>query len=143
MPNQNIDILNSIYKNASMGTSAISKVLPKVNNPKMKQELKNQRNNYHTICQDVRNQIYDLNSEPQTISPVSKVYADLGITASTLTNNSPTHIAEMMIQGTNMGIIEIVKAINSYDSITPEMKNQADSILKREQQYIDNLKAFL
>lgn len=143
MPSQNIDILNSIYKNASMGTSAISKVLPKVNNPKMKQELKNQRNNYHTICQDVRNQIYELNSEPKAINPISKAYADIGIAASTLTNNSSNHIAEMMIQGTNMGIIEIVKAVNSYENITPELKSQADSILKREQQYIDNLKAFL
>lgn len=143
MPNQNIDILNSIYKNASMGTQAIQKVLPKVKNPKMKQELKCQRNHYHSICQDIRTQIYDLNAEPQDINSMIKLYSDAGIAVSIFINSTPSHIAELMIQGTTMGIIDIIKAMNCYQDINPELKKQAEKILKREQEYIDNLKVYL
>lgn len=143
MTNEDLDLLNSLYKNATMATSSINTILPKVESPKLKSELQAQLNNYSTECQDLRSKIYAANDEPDKINLLTKTYADAGILMSTMMNSSPSHIAEMMIQGTNMGVIEISKALNSDKNILPELKMQAETMLRKEQQYIDKLKAYL
>ena len=143
MQNQDLELLNSLYKNASMGTTSINTILPKVEDPQLKGELQAQLNNYSTECQDLKQKIQMQNEEPKEIGNLSKFYADAGIMMSTMMNSAPSHIAEMMIQGTNMGVIEITKNLNADKNITPEIKSQAEDMLKKEQQYIDKLKAYL
>lgn len=49
----------------------------------------------------------------------------------------------MLIQGTNMGIIKINKALNHTVTASPKLVQEAKDMLKKEQAYIDNLKGYL
>lgn len=143
MKKKDMDILNSIYTNSSMGSEAIKTILPKVKNSKMKNELQFQLNHYNEISEKMRDEILKTTGELQPLGQIDKVMAEMGIKISTLTDNSTSHIAEMMIQGTNMGIISMVKAINHADKNEEKYKSQAKEILDREQQYLDNIKTYL
>lgn len=143
MKNKNLELLNSLYQNTSMAISALSVIIPKTKDTKLKGELQAQLDNYHNQSEQIRKDIYALNSEPEDISMMAKKTSDLSITMSTLTNKSTGHIAEMMIQGTNMGVIDINKLLNQTQSIDENVKTQAQNILSSEQQYIDRLKSFL
>ncbi len=143
MANQNTELLNELYKASSMGTSSINKILPKVKNPKLKKDLKAQLDTYHDSCQRLRSQIYQNNSEPQDINAVAKIMADMGITFNTAVDTSPTKIAELMINGTNMGIIAVQKALNSCPNADDNLKKQTQDMLSAEQKYIDILKNYL
>ena len=143
MSNCNLELLNKLYKNTSMGISAISTVIQKTRNPKLKGELQAQLNNYNSQNESLRNQIYAFNAEPEDIGPFAKITSDASISMSTLVNKSSSHIAEMMIQGTNMGIIDIHKSLNGTMVEDNNIIAQAQEILRNEQQYIDNLKAYL
>lgn len=143
MAEKKADLLNSLYKNASMGTSSIRTVLPNVKNPQLRRELKTQLETYQDSCRQLHHQIHSVNEKSGILERLTQTYADAGIVVSTLLDSSSSHIAEMMIQGTNMGIVEITKSLNSDSSTTPELKTQAENMLKNQQAYIDKLKYYL
>lgn len=143
MQKKSIDVLNALYKNANMGSSAIENILPKIKNPRFRNELKAQLENYQTECAVLNEEILKQEQTPKPVNVLAKTYADAEIMVSALLNPSEDHIAKMMTEGTNMGIIEIQKALNDAPGISTSLRKTAESMMKKEQQYIDRLKPYL
>ena len=80
--------------------------------------------------------------KPQPLSKTAKLMSKMGICFNCAKDKSE-HIAEMLIQGTNMGIIKINKALNHTVTASPKLVQEAKDMLKKEQAYIDNLKGYL
>ena len=137
------DLLTSLYKNASMGTSSIAAILPRVQNPQLCQELEAQLDRYQESCRTLRQKLPKDKNFTGLHQKTSEFYAKSSIRLSTLLDSSSSHVAELMIQGTNMGVIEISKALNTDKDAPPKLKEDAAAMLKREQQYIDKLKYYL
>lgn len=134
---------NSLYQNAAMGTYAIRQVLPKVSDGELKKELNKQLNMYHNESNAVASSMRGNSNVPQRLPVMKRVMSKAGIAFELARDNSSEHIAEMMIQGTNMGIIDINRALNGTKNLSPQAAKQAKEMLSREQQYIDSLKRFL
>ena len=143
MKNNNLELLNKLYQNTSMGISALQTIIPKTKDATLKGELQAQLDNYNTQSENLRKQIYALNAKPKDIGTIAKTSADASIVMSTTFNNSTSHIAEMMIQGTNMGVIDINKTLNQMQVKDKSLISQAKDMLESEQKYIDKLKAYL
>ncbi len=143
MNRNNVEVLNSLYKNTSMGVSSLEKIIPRVNDKGLKLELQKQLSVYNRRNTKLKQALYACNASPKDISPYQKVSADIGVAINTMMDNSPSHIAKMMIQGTNMGIIDINEMLNRHSSMDNEVRNNALAVLKTEQKYLDNLKKFL
>lgn len=58
------------------------------------------------------------------------------INLNTLTDKSTSHIAEMIIQGATMGVIDITKRIKEYSEVDEEILELANDLLKFEQRNI-------
>ena len=56
------------------------------------------------------------NNEPHDTTTMNKLMTWYGIEMKTLTDNSTSKIAELILQGVNMGIIEGRKILNKKDS---------------------------
>ena len=65
------------------------------------------------------------------------------INFNTITNKTPSHIAEMLIQGSTMGIVDVTKRIKEYKTADKDISSLADRLLKFEQQNVDEMKKFL
>lgn len=143
MKNKNLEILNSLYQNTSMGISALEKIIPKVSDSNLKGELQAQLRNYNEQNQHLTQAIYSFDAAPKDLGAYTKASADIGITMNTLVSTSPSHIAKMMIQGTDMGIIDINETLNKCNGIDQNVVTQATDILSNEQQYIEKLKKYL
>jgi len=65
------------------------------------------------------------------------------IRLNTMMNKKPEHIAELMITGTAMGIIDVNKKLNRFDGADTEVKKMAEDFLTNEQRNIDELKRHL
>ncbi|MGN1417516.1 MAG: hypothetical protein ACI4XF_11765, partial [Oscillospiraceae bacterium] len=98
---------NSLYQNAAMGTYAIRQVLPKVSDGELKKELNKQLNMYHNESNAVASSMRGNSNVPQRLPVMKRAMSKAGIAFELARDNSSEHIAEMMIQGTNMGIIDI------------------------------------
>ena len=75
--------------------------------------------------------------------PMQKAMLWGSIQMNTLANSTPEHLAEMMIQGTTMGIIDIQKRLNELPQADSDSRKLAEDFLKGEQQNIDELKKLL
>ncbi len=143
MQNKNVKILNSLYQNTSMSVSSLEKIIPKIDDINLKSELQKQLDVYNKRNIKLKEQLYTLNSTPKDIDAYTKVVADMGIKMNTLFNKTPSHIAKMIIQGTNMGIIDINQTLNNNKCVEENIINEAKFILKGEQKYLDDMKKYL
>ena len=65
------------------------------------------------------------------------------IQMNTLLDSSEQHIAEMMINGTTMGIIDMTKKLNELEQPTAKEKEIAEEFIENSQAYIDMWKTYL
>ena len=103
----NINVLDELNKGTTMGMDAITFILDKVEDKKLKDVLNIQYNEYKEINEEIVN-IYSKYSdkEPHETNAVNKAMTWYGIEIKTFMDKSNSKIAELLLQGTNMGIIE-------------------------------------
>ena len=51
--------------------------------------------------------------------------------------------AKLMVEGTNMGMVQLHQVLNHNTNIPAELKEQGDTILAHEKQYLDRLTPYL
>ncbi len=98
------EALAEIYRNAQLALQSISNILPAVENEKLKEELSRQHEAYEQYSAKASVLARDRGLELKEPNPMKKMMMWGSIKMSTLKDNSCAHIAEMMVQGTVMGI---------------------------------------
>ena len=137
---QEIDILDELNKGATMGQDAIFFILDKVEDLKLKEEIENQYQAYKEISEKIH-QIYP-KKEPHETNLVNKALTWYGIEMKTLMDTSTSKITELLLQGTNMGIIEGRKLLN-HKSPDPKVYEIIEEYVKMQEKAVEKLKKFL
>lgn len=141
--NTNLYVLNEVHKGAKMGMDSISTISEKVSEPNLKDNLSFQYTQYGDILDSV-NEIYKKYGDiPKDNNPMNEVMSWTGIQMNTLTNKSNSHIADMLIQGTTMGIIEGRKLLNQNPNIDEEVRQVLNTFVKMQENNVEKLKTFL
>lgn len=138
-----ISVLNSVYRGASVGSQAISDLLPNTHDSDFTADLQTQEREYVSISTEAANRLRAMGSKPEPVPLAKKAGMFLGVEMNAMMNNETDHLAELMIKGSNMGIINMTKVLNGYPDVTVEVRNLADKLIKTEQQNIDRLKVYL
>lgn len=60
-----------------------------------------------------------------------------------MTDRSVSHLAEMLIIGSNMGVIDAIKNLRKYSDAEAEIRNLMTRLLAFEEHNIEQLKKFL
>lgn len=141
--NENVEMLNYIYQNSNMGKEAVEQILKEGEDIEFREVLKEQLNDYTNIVNSALELLYKEGKKAKDIDAMSKIASYIGIKMGTLKNDSSSHLAEMMIKGSTMGITDITKHLNRYDNIDNEVKYLANKLLKLEEENIESLKPYL
>ena len=136
-------ILNEINKGIKMGMDSISSIAEKVTDDQLKDDLQYEYNQYNSILNDVNAELGKYEEFPKELNPAQKMMGWFDIQMSTLTDDSDSKIAEMLIKGTNMGIIEGVKLLNNNPETTPEIKNILTNFIQFQENNVERLKKYL
>lgn len=144
MENQNLNILDEVNKGATMGMDAISFVSDKVVDSKFKGVLDTEYNKYKKISQRV-NDLYDNYSdkEPYETNAMNKMMTWYGIQMKTMADDSTSKISELLMQGTNMGIIEGRRLLNQNSDIAPDVHNILNDFVTMQEDSVETLKKYL
>ncbi len=137
-----VDFLSEIYRGATMGVETISRLLTKVNENKIYDELMYQMKSYEEIAAEACNELLKRNNEPLEISSLNKLSARMSVDINTLISKKPAHLADMMIKGNQMGIEGITKTYQSHVDADPDIKGLADRFIKLEKDNVERLKKF-
>ena len=136
-------ILNELNKGIKMGMDSISNVSEKVQDDRFKQDLKYQYDEYNKILNEVNNELTNYDDFPKELNPMQKAMGWMGVELNTISDKSNSKIAEMMIQGTNMGIIEGVKLLNQNPEADTEVKNVLNEFIRFQENTVEQLKKYL
>ena len=147
MRHEEIEFLNFVKENAQMGTNSIKQILEIVNNEDFKNMLDSQYREYNLISKKA-NELITKNSKNENvkedINPLKKAQIYLMINAKTLLNKSPDNIAAMLMQGSVMGIIQIIRRLKQYkNQIDQNLVNLGENLLKIEETNLLECKKFL
>jgi hypothetical protein len=77
------------------------------------------------------------------IGSFEKIRTYLMINLQTLTDKTPSHIAEMLIIGSNMGVINAIRNIRKYNDAEPQIVGLMEKLREFEENNIRQLKAYL
>ena len=143
---EEINVLDELCKGASMGIDAISFIMDKVDDKNLKKELKNQLNKY----KDIKDEIFTLypdysDKSPHETSSLNKIFTWYGISIKTTMDDSTSKIAELLIKGTNMGIIEGVRLQNQNKSnnLNENVRQILNDFVAMQEDSVETLKKYL
>ena len=138
-----INVLDELNKGACMGKDAIHFVLDKVEDDNLKQVLNEQYEKYNNITKRI-SELYPeySNNEPHETNALNKALTWYGIEMKTITDKSSSKIAEILLQGTNMGIIEGKKLLN-HKHTDPEVNKLMEEYVSMQEDAVEKLKKFL
>ena len=140
-----VEILDELSKSCQLAMSNISFLSTKAIQKNIKKELVSIYSGYTDILSQINKNFESLGEIPSNVSPNLKMFGLCSINLNTKIDKSSSHIAEIMIQGLNMGIIKCQKLLNSSNStiIKDQTLNLVKQFLNFQEQSIQKLKAFL
>ena len=113
---ENINALDEICKGACMGMDAIHFILDKLDNKDLEEYLQKDYKKYEKIKNEIEKIYPDYNDgEPHETGPITKAMTWYNVEMKTLTDDSTSKIAELLLQGINMGIIEGRRILNKKE----------------------------
>lgn len=139
------ELMQAVYKNAKMGSEAIVNIIGKTKDAKLRQELTDQLESYHGFECAAKNKLGEMSKEAKAPGVLSKLPADISIKMSTLMDSSNSKIAELMINGYNMGIVDIRKSMNkaAEEGVPEDVMNIANGIMSFEEGSAEKMKTYL
>ena len=105
-------VLNELSKIAKMGMDSISYLAPKVSDKEMRKVLVAMYSQYGNTQSQINQHFEKYGEIPESTPLKDKMMSFAGVQFNTLKDRSNSHIAEIMIQGTLMGVIECQKILN-------------------------------
>ena len=144
MKNQNLNILDEVNKGATMGMDAISFVSEKAKDDTFKKVLDVEYNKYKDISRRV-NDLYSNYSEkePHETNTMNKMMTWYGIQMKTMSDDSNSKLSELLMQGTNMGIIEGRRLLNDNDDAEEDVKSILNDFVVMQEDSVETFKKYL
>ena len=138
------EILLNIYKNAHIALQSIADVLPECQNEAMREELKTEHDGYERFIGEVCSYMREQGVEAKEVGVMQKAMMWTSIKMKTMADDSRSHIADMMVKGTVMGITELMQILSRSDgSVDERTLRFARQLKDLEEGYESNLKALL
>lgn len=145
MEDINVKVLDEVNKGTTMGMDAIHFVSSKVGDDRFKKVLDVEYGKYKEIANRVDNiySQYTMTKDPQETNAMNKMMTWYGVNMKTMNDKSNSKISELLMQGTNMGIIEGRRLLNNNPSIDNEVRQILNDFVVMQEDSVETLKKYL
>ena len=140
---EEINVLDELNKGACMGVDAIDFILDKVTDKDFKKVLCDQKDEYEKMTDKIGNLYKEFSdSKPHETNGINKAMTWMGVEAKTLTDDTTSKLAELMMQGTNMGIIEGRRLLNEKSG-NKKIDELVKEYVNMQEKFVELLKKYL
>lgn len=136
-------ILRAIQKNVQMAMDAIQALENKVYDDALAVDLNKQAVKYTEIKNRVSERLRADKAEPYHERKAEKAMLWSAVQMNTMLNTSTSHIAELMIQGSNRGITQMCRTLNHNDMAGKFAVEAAKELMDFEEKNISRMKEYL
>lgn len=141
--NETVQLLQDVVRNARTGQDAVEHLMLKTEAGSMRDELIREKEDYAVTRRESERALLNAGGRAEPVGPLAKAGMWAGLEMETLADRSNAHIAEIVIQGATMGVIEMTKALNSYDGADAAARDLASRFVVQQNETIDRQKVFL
>lgn len=136
-------LLDNAYKNVRMASFAIDCIIDKIQDGRLEELLRKQNDFYLDTTEELEKLSEELKHKPQDINIFLKGSSFASIKMKSMMNDETQHLAEMLTQGTTMGITEMIKSKSDYPSSNQHLVKIVNLITGSEEKFVESLKDFL
>ena len=143
---ENIELLTYLYQDADMALDNLTMLINKINKKdnKIKKVIEALIKGYENYLTKVKNYIKENNYDIQPKPLISKMGAYFGINMEVMKDNSDSRLADMLIQGLTMGVLNVTKKIDTFKGdADKEIIKLGKEFKDFQQKSIDKLKVYL
>ena len=145
MQENDLNVLDEVNKGATMGMDAIEFIVKKVGDENFKKTLDLEYNKYKDISRRANDlyENYTYEKEPHETSAMNKVMTWWGVQMKAMNDKSNSNLSELLLNGTNMGIIEGRRLLNQNPNINEDIHRLLDDFVKMQEDSVEKLKCYL
>lgn len=141
--NIDLDLLEKTYQNANLGITAIEAVLDKASDRQFYSDLNKQLDDYKTIAGKTKQQLRKNGVRAKDISYYKNIMMKSNVKMNTMINSSDSHIAQMVIQGSTMGVTQMTRLLHANRDADGVSSQIAKDFVKKEEDNIEVMKNYL
>lgn len=136
-------LIDAAYKNTRMASFAIDCIIDKIKDNKLEELLRKQNDFYLDTTEELEKLSQEYNHKPIDINILLKGSSFASINMKTMMDSTTAHLAEMLVQGTTMGITDMIKSQGEFPVNNAKLKKITNSIISCEEKFVESLKDFL
>jgi hypothetical protein len=142
-----VELLERLYKNIRMGADSIMALLPKLDKEAtgLRSDLTVQLDGYEKFSSRINTLLREDGEKTEGDNLWNKMTAKVGVTMSTLTDTTMSHLADMVIQGSTMDMNESIKLLREFENTdaSEAALSLVRDIIGFEERNIEQLKGYL
>lgn len=143
MKKDDVELYRDIQKNARMGLKAINTLAGKVYDDNLSMQLSAQGIKYSEFYNKAADRLLNAKAESYKDNAIEDMMLVGGIHTNTLLDVSASHLADMVIQGSNKGITGMWKSLNQHENASRHSVELAKELVDFEEKNIEALKKYL
>ena len=143
MEKEELELVNRIYQDATVGMLAIDKVLKKTEDESMKKLFKKQYDMYDKFSNKCELFVINRDQEVKENGFFKKLKQTTMLYMSLWADKTARHIVELMITGTVMGIVDTIKAEKDLKTKNEELNAMVAEFKKMQEEFYEKLKKLL
>ncbi len=138
-------LLQAIYKNVKMASDSILTIMPKVKDPRMKNDLTVKLSVYEAYASRAAKLLADEGVKPEEEGAITKLAAKWGSMMNTMRDSTTSHLAEMMVEGATMGVNDMLKQIRECENthVSESALRLARDVCAFEEKTVEEMKNYL
>lgn len=138
-----VKVLQGIQKNADMAMKAIQAISSKVYDDDLALQIAREGMKYSEIYHRATDKLLENKVKSYQSSGFQDMMLHSAIRGNTMFNTSTSHIAELMIQGSNRGLTDMWKTLNHHENAGTVSVELAKELMDFEEKNIERLKKYL
>ena len=135
-------LLQDVSKNVKMGGDSIVDLIDKAEDKNFRGEMTAELEKYRKFERTAAEKLGARGLKPIEATPLEKMGVKMGMAFNTMLDTTTSHLAEMMINGASMGIVDLEKKLNE-GGYTEEAESFAREVLDYEKSTVERLGQYL
>lgn len=143
MNEDTIYLLRECNAGCKSATNSMEQVQPYIANEKLLSIIYEYNDKHIKLGDQCHQMLNEYNEEEKDPQVTAKAFSWISTEMKLMMNNDTHKIADIMIDGCNMGIKSVSKYINKYEAASNESMNLAKKLVKMEQEFMNVMLEYL
>ena len=136
-------VLREVQRNTKMAMKAIDTITDRVYDDDLSMHITRESMKYAELYNKATDRLLNGRAASYRENGIQDMMLKGGVRANTMLNTSTSHIAELLIQGSNRGLTSMWKAINHNENAGNVSMEIAKELMDFEEKNIEKLKQYL